>query len=79
MKLSELITNLQGQLDQHGDMVVNVSVSDYYTDYSSRADILEATPNWNPTTFANADGTLSIRANLQKDTTGANPKITFRK
>jgi hypothetical protein len=60
-------------------MVVNVSVSDYYSIYGSRADILEATPHWNPATFANADGTLSIVCNLQKDINGANPKITFRK
>jgi hypothetical protein len=79
MTLSQLIQNLQTQLDQRGDVPVKISVSDYFSEYGSRADILESTPSWNSTTFMNADGVLTINANLRKDILGANPKITFRK
>jgi hypothetical protein len=79
MTLSQLIQHLQSQLDQHGDMPVQVNVRDHYTAYGNRADILENSQSGTFATSIDAGGRLVINANLRKDITGANPKITFRK
>jgi hypothetical protein len=79
MKLSQLIQNLQKQLDSAGDVNVEIDVKDFYTSYGNRATILESANNWNFTSYVDAVGHVIINANLKKDINGANPKITFRK
>jgi hypothetical protein len=79
MKLSQLIQRLQSDLNQHGDVPVQIDVRDYFTAYGNRAEILDSTPHWNHTTFFCADGTLTITASLKRNLDGAQPKITFRK
>jgi hypothetical protein len=79
MKLSQLIQHLQAELDQRGDVPVQIDVRDYFTAYGNRAEILDSTPHWNHTTFFCADGTLTITASLKKNLDGAQPKVTFRK
>ena len=79
MKVSELITYLQSAEAELGDIEVQISVSDYFTSYGRRAEILESPKSWNATTTVDASGRLVINCNLKKDLDGKNAKITFRK
>jgi hypothetical protein len=79
MKVSELISYLQNAQTELGDIDVQISVSDYFTAYGHRAEILESPKSWNSTTTIDAGGRLVINCNLKKDLDGKNAKITFRK
>jgi len=79
MTLSELIKNLELQLKLRGDAPVEIEVRDNYTEYGSRAQILESPIGWNATTFTDASGRVLIQCNLKPNIEGKNPKITFRR